>query len=507
MRVLSKQYAGISSELCAAYFASSLTVYSMLKYFPLPCVIVDIETTGGNVTYDRITEIGIIEVTEDGITEWSTLINPRTKIPATIQRLTGITNAMVEQAPYFEQVAKEIILKLQGKIFIAHNVRFDYGFIRNEFARLAYTFKSKLMCTVKLSRFLYSECDGHSLEKIIRRHQIFVSERHRALADAKATYSFMKIAEEEHGQEKIKAAIAHQYRKESIPAGFDSGLLADLPNSPGVYYFWGENNALLYVGKSINIRKRVLSHFTADHKSSKEMKICQQTRHITFDKTTGELTALILESQKIKELSPIYNRKLRRISHFYSIHLQESPEGLLTPQIISVSQMPFVNQTQKQNAQPKWYGLFPSQKKARDSLEFISNEHKLCYQATGLEQQSQRACSSHQLKKCAGYCVGKQTALVHNVQLIQGLSSLALKTWPYQGPVALIEKCQRSERELHLLVDNWCILGLAESAEDYGRILNSTFTSEIDKDIYKYLVKAIYGKNSSVTLRHLSTAF
>jgi DNA polymerase-3 subunit epsilon len=473
----------------------------MLKHFPLPCVIVDIETTGGNVTYDRITEIGIIEVTENGVTEWSTLINPRTKIPATIQRLTGITNAMVESAPYFEQVAKEIILKLQGKLFIAHNVRFDYGFIRNEFARLAYTYKAKLMCTVKLSRFLYSEYDGHSLEKIIRRHQILVSDRHRALADAQATYTFIKMAEEEHGQEKIKAAIAHQYRKESIPAGFDASLLEDLPNSPGVYYFWGENKTVLYIGKSINIRKRVLSHFTADHKSSKEMKICQQTRHITFDKTAGELTALILESQKIKELSPIYNRKLRRISNFYSIHLQESADGLLTPQIISVSEMPSVKQTQKQNAQPKWYGLFPSQKKARDSLEFISNEHKLCYQATGLEQQSQRACTSHQLKKCAGYCVGKQTAIVHNVYLLQGLSTLALKTWPYQGPVALIEKCQQSENEIHLLVDNWCILGTATAAEDYAHILNSTLSPEIDKDIYKYLVNVIYGKTMRVELR------
>ncbi len=477
----------------------------MLKHFPLPCVIVDIETTGGNVTYDRITEIGIIEVTENGVSEWSTLINPRTKIPETIQRLTGITNAMVESAPYFEQVAKDIILKLQGKLFIAHNVRFDYGFIRNEFARLAYTYKSKLMCTVKLSRFLYSEADGHSLEKIIKRHQIMVSDRHRALADAKATYSFMKIAEEEHGQEKIKAAIAHQYRKESIPSGFDASLIQDLPNSPGVYYFWGENKQLLYIGKSISIRKRVLSHFTSDHKSSKEMKICQQTRHITFEKTAGELTALILESKKVKELSPIYNRKLRRISTFYSIHLQELEGGLLTPQIRPVAEMPRAAKTNARSTSlstthQKWYGLFPSNKKAKDSLEFISNEHQLCYQVIGLEKQSQRACTSHQLKKCQGYCVGKQTALVHNVKLLQALSTLALKTWPYQGPVALIEKCQHSEREMHLLVDNWCILGLADSAEDYAHILNTTAAPEIDKDIYKYLVKAIYGKGLSVKL-------
>lgn len=467
----------------------------MLKHFPLPCVIVDIETTGGNVTYDRITEIGIIEITEDGVTEWSSLINPRTKIPATIQRLTGITNAMVESAPYFEQVAKEIILKLQGKLFIAHNVRFDYGFIRNEFARLAYSYKSKLMCTVKLSRFLYSEFDGHSLEKIILRHQILVNDRHRALADAQATYKFMMIAEEEHGAEKVKSAVAHQYRKESLPASFDAGLIAELPSTPGVYYFWGENKELLYVGKSINIRKRVLSHFTSDHKSSREMKICQQTRNITFDRTAGELTALILESKKVKELSPIYNRRLRRISRFHTIQLAEDESGVLTPQIFPVSEMPL--------GRKKLYGLFPSNKKAKDSIQAISDEYKLCYQLCGLEKITNRACTSHQLKKCEGYCVGKQPALIHNVKILQAFSSLALKTWPYEGPIALVEKCKYSSAEKHLLIDNWCILGMADSMEDYRDIVDSPSSPEIDKDIYKYLVKAIYSKNAVVELRLL----
>jgi len=467
----------------------------MLKHFPLPCVIVDIETTGGNVTYDRITEIGIIEITESGVTEWSTLINPRTKVPDTIQRLTGITNAMLELAPYFEQVAKEIILKLQGKLFIAHNVRFDYGFIRNEFARLAYSYKSKLMCTVKLSRFLYSEFEGHSLEKIILRHQIGVSDRHRALADAQATYKFMMIAEEEHGVERIKSAIAHQYRKESLPASFNADLIAELPGSPGVYYFWGENKELLYVGKSINIRKRVLSHFTADHKSSREMKICQQTRNITFDKTAGELTALILESKKVKELNPIYNRRLRRVSRFHSIHLEEGENGILIPQIMSLSEIP--------SERKKLYGLFPSNKKAKDSIQAISDEHKLCYQVCGLEKTAKRACTSHQLKKCEGYCVGKQTAIIHNAKLLQGLSTLALKTWPYQGPVALIEKCKHYDVEQHLLIDNWCILGIAESVEDYSEILTKIPAPEIDKDIYKYLVKAIYSKGLLVKVKPL----
>lgn len=464
----------------------------MLKYIPLPCAIVDIETTGGNVTYDRITEIGIVEVTEDGVKEWSKLINPRIKIPQTIQRLTGITNAMVESAPYFEQVAKEIVLRLQGKLFIAHNVRFDYGFIKNEFARLAYPFKAKLMCTVKLSRNLYADRDGHSLEKIIARHQIFVTHRHRALDDAKATYKFMTIAEEEHGEERVKAAVAHQYRKESLPSNFDSGLIDGLPNSAGVYYFWGENKELLYVGKSISIRKRVLSHFTADHKSSREMKICQQTRNITFDRTAGELSALILESRKVKELQPIYNRRLRRISCFYSIHLEEGTDGTLFPKIFAISEIPAGNK--------KLYGLFSSNKKAKEAIRSISDEHRLCYQVCGLEKSNSRACTSHQLKKCSGYCVGKQSGLIHNVKLLEGFSALSLKTWPYSGPIALVEKSKYDGSEQHLIIDNWCIVGVTESMEHYAEILGKRSSPLIDKDVYRYLITAIYSKKSSVKL-------
>lgn len=469
----------------------------MLKFFPTPCVIVDIETTGGNVTYDRITEIGIIEITEAGVREWSTLINPRAPIPLGIQRLTGITNEMVAAAPYFEQVAKEILLRLQGKLFIAHNVRFDYGFIRNEFARLAYAFKSRLMCTVKLSRFLYADRDGHSLEKIIARHQIFVSNRHRALDDAKATYKFMLIAEEEKGGEQIQAAIQHQYRKESIPANFDAGLLEGLPNSPGIYYFWGENKELLYIGKSVSIRKRVLSHFTADHKSSREMKICQQTRNITFERTAGELSALILESQRVKELQPIYNRKLRRVSNFYTIFLMEGEGGILTPTITAISGIA--------SERKKIYGLFPSQKKAKETIQAICDEHRLCYQVCGLERPSTRPCNGFQLKKCAGYCVGKQHALQHNINILAALSKVALKAWPYDGPVALIEK-SGEDTEHHIVINNWCILGVTTSSDEYAQLLDNDRIPLIDKDIYRYLVACVFAKNAKVKVRLLANA-
>ena len=228
------------------------------------------------------------------------------------------------------------------------------------------------------------------------------------------------------------------------------------------------------------------------------MKICQQARNITFDKTAGELSALILESRKVKELQPIYNRKLRRISSFYTIHVEEGLDGILTPRILPVSEMPL--------GIKKLYGLFQSNKKAKEAIQSISNEHNLCYQACGIEQASKRACTSHQLKKCKGYCVGKQLPLLHNVKMLEGFSALALKTWPYEGTVVLVEKSQHGENEHHLLINNWCILGVAESVTEYPEILSNNVIPQIDKDIYCYLVTEVFAKKSSVKIVPL-TAF
>lgn len=222
------------------------------------------------------------------------------------------------------------------------------------------------------------------------------------------------------------------------------------------------------------------------------MKICQQTRNITCDRTAGELSALLLESQKVKELQPLYNRRLRRVSNFYSIHLEEGNNGILISQIVPTSEIFPLRK--------KLYGLFPSHKKAQQAMQLICNDHNLCYQVCGLEKQNKRACSGHQLKKCAGYCVGKQPAVIHNLKMLQGLATLALKTWPYDGPIALVEKNQSTGNEHHILVDNWCVLGVAESLEDYSDILDGNIAPKIDKDTYRYLVTAIFSKKANLSI-------
>ncbi|MDQ5849702.1 MAG: 3'-5' exonuclease, partial [Pseudomonadota bacterium] len=180
----------------------------MLREAPL--AIVDLETTGTRPALDRVTEIAVIEVQGFEVTgEWSTLVNPGIPLPSEIQALTGITQQMVEDAPRFADLAEALHERLAGRVFIAHNARFDYGFLRHEFERAGIRFNAKTVCSVRLSRRLYAGKGRHDLDSVIARHGIACSARHRAMGDADALWQFLRIAAREHGEE-IVAVAARQ---------------------------------------------------------------------------------------------------------------------------------------------------------------------------------------------------------------------------------------------------------------------------------------------------------
>ena len=214
----------------------------------------DIETTGGNSARDRITEIGIrFWQAGEVVGEWQTLLNPETRISPFIENFTGISNEMVADAPLFEEVADELEEQLKGKVFVAHNARFDYGFIKSEFRRLGRLFSAKVLCTVKLSRRLYPEFRRHNMDALIARHGLARVQRHRAMGDVSAMLAFFEHARSEKGDGKLDKALRELLQRPSIPSHLPSDTLQDLPRGPGVYRFYGENDVLLYVGKSTNI--------------------------------------------------------------------------------------------------------------------------------------------------------------------------------------------------------------------------------------------------------------
>ena len=301
---------------------------------------VDLETTGATASADRITEIGIIEVDEDGsVREWQQLVNPGTRIPPFIEQLTGISNEMVAAAPPFAAVAEETLRRLAGRLFIAHNARFDYGFLKNEFKRLGVTFRAPVLCTVKLSRTLFPEYKRHNLDSLIERHGLAADARHRALADAQLIRQFWQKIHVNRSSDEIEAALKAQNARPSLPPHLDPEILDELPDTPGVYLFYADNNLPLYVGKAKDIRKRVLSHFAADHSSAKEMALAQQVRRIDWIETAGEIGALLKEAALVKQLQPAHNRQLRKNDDVCTWTLVDEGEGWLRPQLASAREL------------------------------------------------------------------------------------------------------------------------------------------------------------------------
>jgi DNA polymerase III subunit epsilon len=463
--------------------------------FDRPVVCIDVETTGASPQHDRITEIGIVEIATDGtVSEWSTLVNPQMRIPEFIEKLTGISNKMVEDAPIFDQVADELMERIKGRVFVAHNARFDYAFIKNEFKRIDTNYSTDTLCTVRLSRRLYPQYYKHNLDSLIQRLGIRMEERHRALADARVLMHFLQRLPQEHNAETIQLAIKHVMAKPALPANLPESVVEDLPECPGVYLFYGDNDMPLYVGKSTNIRSRVLSHFAGDHSSTKELRISQQMKRIEWRETAGELGALLLEARLVKEMQPIHNQRLRRENDLCSWQLVDSPKGGKTVVLKYAADIDFGRET-------NLYGTFTSQRKAVESLRNLADAYDLCLVQLGLEKPARgkaSPCFGFQLKKCRGVCVGKESDIQHDMRLMEALAKLKLKTWPYPGPIAIKETYGLRD-EVHL-VDHWCYLGTARSEDDIDYILSGAGDPMFDLDTYKILLKHLKAAQDVISL-------
>jgi len=442
-------------------------------------VYVDLETTGATATHDRITEIGIIEVNHGRLVcEWSTLINPGMRIPPMIQSLTGITNEMVALAPAFADIHHDLLQRLQGRLFIAHNARFDYGFLKNEFRRCGVTFNARVLCTVKLSRKLYPLHARHNLDTLLQRHALDCEARHRALGDAKVLWQLAQKWTAERGSTLVQSAVDTLVKTQTLPAGIPDLDFDTIPASPGVYFFYGDNDLVLYVGKSINLRARVMAHFSGDHRINKDMQIAQQIRRIDWQRTAGELGALLLEAQLVKRLAPVHNRQLRRTTQLCSWHWRagdlENPPRLATAADIDPARF------------GDFYGLFRSRAAAMAALRDIAASHGLCHIQLGMEKRD-GACFAHQIKRCRGACVGLESRAQHALRLQAALLSMRTLPWPFAGRIAVRESTPDGETsELHVL-DRWCHLGTAHDESELHDIAESHSVPVFDLDTYKIL--------------------
>ena len=450
----------------------------MLNNTPIMLAFVDIETSGSTPGRDGITEVAVI-TWDDGVVErWSSLVNPQRSIPEFIQGLTGISDEMVADAPLFEELVPELKRRLAGRVFVAHNARFDYAFIKQGFLAAGEDLRAPTLCTVKLSRKLFPKEARHNLDALTARHGLLAQGRHRAMADADLLLQFWQILMRDIPPEELDAAVHELLGRPSLPSHLDASLLVELPTGPGVYLFYGENDLPIYIGKSKTIRSRVLAHFSSDVRSSKELSLAQQVRRVEWRETTGEISALLLEADLVKSMRPTHNRQLRLNQNVCTLVL-DAPQAF--PQVQSLS----IDEALPEQS-GRAYGLFQSMTEAKRSLRLLCEEHGLCQAVLGVEKRKQgEACFGRQLKKCQGACEGGESLERHHLRVMTALARLKVRDWPFAGPAFL------REGEALLIFQDWAYLGTAHSEADLEDCLAGRRQIQFDRDTYRILLKVV----------------
>jgi len=381
--------------------------------------IIDIETTGGSARIEKITEIAVILHDGEKVTgEFVSLVNPERNIPWYITSITGITNEMVEDAPKFYEIARTIIELTEGRTIVAHNAKFDYSFLREEFKSLGYNFRRKLLDTVALSRKLFPGYRSYGLGNICRELGIQINGRHRAAGDAMATavlFEMCLMADRRLNDE--KRTLTGNTRLAKLNPLLDVSKIDMLPEEPGVYFFYDEKGNVIYVGKSNNIYDRVCSHLS-NNTTARAMEMRDLTADISWEVTGSELIALIRESYEIKSLMPLYNRAQRRQGYRWGIFHSINNDGYI---VFSLGTL---------KGRKNHLALFTSKESARSKLEYLIEKYELCQKFAGLYE-TNGSCFHHQVGMCRGACCGKESPEEYNIRAMQARDEFSLKAGNY----------------------------------------------------------------------------
>ena len=391
--------------------------------------VVDIETTGKSYYGQRITEISIFVF--DGkkvVDEFTSLVNPETSIPPFITNLTGITDAMVRNAPKFHQIAKKVDELTRDTIFVAHNVNFDYNIIKDEFNSLGFNWKRKKLCTVRLSRKIIPGLQSYSLGNICIAENIPIAARHRAKGDAEATVELFRRILERDQNFVVNSFLNPRSRQATLPPLLSKKTVDGLPEKPGVYYFKNESKKIIYVGKAINLKQRVISHFY--DKKKKEQEMCLEIADISFQETGSELLALLLESSEIKKHYPVFNSAQKRKVAQFGLFSYEDQKGIIhlaynRLKLISNPILKFTNITE-----------------VRTQLESLCETFTLCPKYCHL-QETNTQCSHHNINTCQGICRDEEKVETYNNRVLEAIDSVQLK-----GKNLVIEQQGRVENEI-----------------------------------------------------------
>lgn len=433
--------------------------------------IVDIETTGGTSYNSRITEVAVfIHDGKQVIDEFHSLVNPETEIPRFITGLTGITNEMVEKAPVFSEIAEELFQKTEDCVFVAHNVNFDYSFLRQEFKEAGYDFKRKKACTVRLSRAIIPGFPSYSLGNLCSNLGINITDRHRAKGDAQATVKLFEILLANDNSDHILKAINVRSKEATIPPNLHKDVYESLPEETGVYYFFNSEGKIIYIGKAVNIKQRIYQHFTSA--KGAKLPFLNEVHDITYTITGGELAALLLESDEIKKYFPKYNKAQRLSGKFFCLY----------DYVDQMDVHRLVIGKKANNLSPVM--LFNSFDAVRSYLFQLIEQFELCPKCCGIDTSASGPCYLFKEEKCKGVCCNKEDVDDYNERVEAAIQFIRSEN----GDKIIVDKGRHRDEK--------CIVVIQDgSYKGFGFVSNDVQILSVDEAL-EYIT--YYQDNSDV---------
>ncbi|WP_092443401.1 exonuclease domain-containing protein [Winogradskyella sediminis] len=450
--------------------------------------ILDIETTGGKFNEEGITEIAIYRFDGHEVTDqFISLVNPEREIQPFVVNLTGINAKMLKNAPKFYEVAKRIVEITEDCIIVAHNSSFDYRILKTEFKRLGFPFKRKTLCTVELSQQLIPNMPSYSLGKLTRALGIPMSDRHRASGDAIATVKLFKmLLSKDLDKVIVKDAIKVEQKSKIAPNLKE--IIEQLPSETGVYYIYNADGDIIYIGKSKNIRKRIVQHFTG--KNSKSKKIQRLVSSVTYEKTGSELAALLKESAEIKANKPIFNRALRRTIFTHALYQSIDENGYINL---------FIDKSSRDDTP---ITTFNTRGSGKQFMFKAAESFNLCQKLTDLYD-TKTSCFKYEVKECDGACINEEPVDTYNekVQALIDKYSYAKKD------MLIIDKGRTIEEKSVFLIENGVFKGMGYfdlNHQIHNRaILKSLITPMENNRDTQHIIQSYMRRNKRLKIKEL----
>ena len=412
----------------------------------LEFAIIDIETSGGKPKDCRIIEIAIIIHDGEKIIEtYESLVNPETKIDWFVQKLTGIKDKDVANAPKFFEISEKVFKLLENRTFVAHNISFDYPIVRNEYKRLGFDLRLPHMCTIESSRILIPGLEHYGLKNLSKHLKVDLDNHHRAMDDTLAT---VKIFEHIYTIDKnnLETFIKKDVNPKELHPKLDLNYFDDIPNKIGIYKLYNDKKELIYIGKSIHLKKRIEQHLK-NTQTNKSIEMRSQIARIEYELTGSELVALLRESELIKQYQPKYNKTQRNVNFNFGLYQYEDQNGYHNLIV------------KKKTTTEDPIFAFKTLQSAKESLEEWKTDFNLCQKLCNLFT-SNTDCFDYSIQKCKGACIGKENVEMYNIKVSALLKKLQFDFKSF----LILDKGKRKNEVSFVVIEKGKYIG-------YGNIL------------------------------------